>query len=161
MTRSAHVVYFLSLAVWVGGLAALTAVVAPTLFRQTSRGAAGALFGPTLRAFGYVEMACAALLLVSSVVLWKLDPRAGWAENVRMALVAAMILLLFSYAFGVHPAIAEERARIASFETLPDGDPQRARFDRLHRWSVRLVGANLLAGLLLLLFSAATIRSSR
>lgn len=162
MIRAAHAVYFLALALWVGGLFALTAVAAPTIFRTApSRPVAGAIFGPTLRAFGYVEMACAALVVVSSVVLWSRDPRAAWAENLRLGLVAAMVLLLFTYGFGLHPAIQQERARIENFDSLPEASPARARFDRLHRWSVRLVGSNLVAGLALLAFSAATLRTSR
>ena len=49
MTKAAHAVYFTSLALWVGGLAALTIVAAPTIFKHaSSRTAAGAIFGPVL-----------------------------------------------------------------------------------------------------------------
>jgi hypothetical protein len=160
MIRSAYALFFGSLSLWVGGLAAL-AVSAPVLFRQAAltRAQAGQAFGAMLRAFGYVEMACAAILLVSAIVLHVGAPGENWVKAVRLALLAVMILLLVAYGFGIHPAIHEERARIANFDALPEHDPAKAKFDRLHRWSTRLVGANLLVGLALLLFSAATFKS--
>jgi uncharacterized membrane protein len=162
MLRAAHAVYFLALAVWVGGLVALAFVAAPNAFKHApSPAEAGRIFGPTLRSFGYVEMVCAALLLVSSVVLLVGDPRPQWAEYARVGLVGLMILLLFAYGFGINPAIAEERERVTGFDQLKEGDPGRARFDRLHRWSVRLVGANIVAGLALIVLSAAFVKSAR
>ena len=158
MIRAAHAVYFTSLAVWVGGLAALTIVAAPTIFKYApSRGAAGAIFGPTLRTFAWVELACALLLAASALFISLKDPRSWPVELIRMSLVTIMVLVLFSYAFGVYPAVGAERVRI---EKLPEDDPGRARFNRLHKLSVKLVGANLLAGLALLILSAATIRST-
>ena len=151
MIRIAHAAYFLALAVWVGGLLALTAVVAPTVFRLApSRSAAGAIFGPTLRTFGYVEMACAGVVAVCSIYLWRAAPREGWVEGVRLGLVALMVLLLFVHVLGIAPAMAQEQ-----------GAADRTRFDTLHRWSVRVVGATLLAGLALLVLSAATVKSIR
>lgn len=160
MIRSALALFFGSLSVWVGGLGAL-ALSAGVLFRQPtlSRAQAGSAFGAMLRTFGYVEMACAAVLLVSAVVLHVSGPGESWVKAVRLGLVALMILLVVTYGFGVHPAIHEERSRIPQFDALPEHDPAKARFDRLHRWSTRLVGANMMAGLALLLFSAATFKS--
>jgi len=162
MIRAGYAAYFLALALWVGGLAALSLVAAPVVFKTApSRPVAGEIFGSVLRAFGYVEMACAAVLAVSSIVLGLRSPEEGWVRGVRLALVGLMLLLLVTYALGVHPAIAQERDRIPNFAALTEGDPARARFDRLHRWSVRLVGANLLVGTALLIFSAATLKPAR
>jgi uncharacterized membrane protein len=160
--RAAHVLYWVGLSVWVGGLSTLSFVVAPLVFRNApSRSAAGAIFGAVLRGFGFVEMVCAALVVAASVVLHKGEPRESPLEVARLALVAIMVALLFSYVLGVNPAIAAERDRIARFDSLPEGDPAKERFDRLHRWSVRLVGANLLAGWALLILSAATLKTLR
>ena len=158
MIRATHAVYFTSLAVWVGGLVALTIVAAPSIFKHApSRAAAGAIFGPTLRTFAWVELACAILLAGSSILISLKNPRSGPVEIIRLSIVGIMVLVLFSYAFGVYPAVATEREKIAN---LPEDDPGRARFDRLHRLSVRLVGTNLLAGMVLLVLSAATVRST-
>ena len=158
MIRTAHAVYFTSLSLWVGGLAALAIVAAPAIFRySTSRGAAGAIFGPTLRIFAWVELACALLLVGSSILITLKDPRPWPVEFIRLSIVGIMVLVLSSYAFGIYPAVGAERVRIAD---LPEDDPGRARFNRLHKLSVRLVGTNLLAGIALLILSAATIRSA-
>ena len=158
MIRTAHAVYFTSLALWVGGLAALAIVAAPTIFRySTSREAAGAIFGPILRTFAWVELACALLLVGSSILITLKDPRPGPVEIIRLSIVGFMVLVLFSYAFGIYPAVGAERVKIAK---LAEDDPGRERFNRLHKLSVRLVGTNLFAGLALLILSAATIRST-
>lgn len=161
MTRAAHALYFTALSIWVGGLASLAFVAAPMIFRNSpSRAVAGAIFGPILRTFAWVELACALMVVASSIILAQSDPRGLRGEPLRLALVAVMVLLLCSYAFGVYPAVAEERSRLSGFDAIPEGDPARARFDRLHRWSTRLVGANLLLGTTLLVLSGLTIRSS-
>jgi uncharacterized membrane protein len=162
MIRAGHAVYFTALSVWVGGLTTLAFVVAPVVFRNApSRSAAGTIFGAALRAFGYVEMAAAGLLVVSSAVLYAVGPREGWFEITRLGLVAIMVVLLFVTLLGVNPAIAAERERIPSFDALPDGDPAKGRFDRLHRWSVRLAGGNILLGFALLVLSAASVKGAR
>jgi hypothetical protein len=160
MIRTAFAVYFSSLVLWVGGLTALSFVVAPTLFR-TVRPVAGEAFGGILRAFGYVEMACAGLLAVASVALFRWASEDAWMKVFRLAAVGVMLILTLSYTLGVNPAIAQERARIPNFASLPEGDPAKARFDRLHRWSVRLAAANLLVGWALVLVSAANLKAAR
>lgn len=162
MIRAALAAYFLALALWVGGIAALSWVAAPAVFKTApSRPVAGEIFGSVLRAFGYVEMACAAVLAVSAIVLGWRSPEEGWIKATRLVLVGLMVALLMTYALGVHPAMAQERARVADFAARAEGDPARARFDRLHRWSVRLVGTNLLIGIALLVFSASTLKPAR
>ncbi len=159
MIRAALAVYFTALALWVGGLVALSFFAAPMAFRHApSRAVAGSIFGPTLRAFGYLEMACAALVIVSAAVLHLRDSGEPWARTARLALVALMFLLVVGSTFGVTPAVAQEGERVRH---LPEGHPARARFERLHRWSVRLVGANILAGLALLALSAATLKGPK
>lgn len=154
MTRVASAVYFTALAIWVGGLCVLAFIVAPTLFSLTDRMEAGRLFGPTLRNFGWVGLGCGVLVGVTGVIL-HLRERGRWGPAVKLTLIALMILLMVVQAFGIDPQVAEEGARV---RRLPPGDPGRAEFDRLHRWSVRLVGATILCGFALLILSGATVR---
>ena len=152
--------YFTALSLWVGGLTTLAFVVAPTVFSHAeSPAVAGRIFGPTLRVFGYVELACAAVVLASGIALHLRGEGPGWAKAVRLALLAVMILILVAHVFGISPQIAAERERVAHFETLKKGDPERERFDRLHQGSVRLVVANVLLGLALVSLSGATLRA--
>jgi uncharacterized membrane protein len=159
MIRSAQAVYFTALGLWVGGLVALAFFAAPMTFRHApSRSIAGSIFGPTLRAFGYMEMVCAILVVASAAVLHRMDGAGAWTRGIRLALVLLMLLLVVTSTFGIAPAVAAEGQRVRHLE---EGNPARARFDRLHRWSVRLVGANIVAGLALLAFSAAALRPGR
>ncbi len=155
MTRVAHVVHVVSLALWVGGLVALAAVAAPVIFKTAgSRHVAGTVFGGILRTFAWVEIA----LAVVSLAGFALSRPAGRFDWIRGALLAVMIVLLAGYAFGVNPALAAVRPQCGSFDRDPATDAERSardRFTGLHRWSERLVAANILVGLALLALGAA------
>jgi uncharacterized membrane protein len=155
MIRAAHVVHVVALALWVGGLVALAAVAAPVIFKTAgSRHVAGTVFGGILRTFAWLEIA----LAVVSLAGFALSRPAGRLDWIRGACLAAMIVLLAGYAFGVNPALAAVRPQCGSFDRYPVTDSERAareRFNGLHRWSERLVGANILVGLALLALGAA------
>lgn len=154
MGRIANAAFLVALAVWVGGLLALSLVAAPIVFKTAgSRQLAGTIFGTILRTFTWVELTCA-VLAAAGFALARPTGGLDWA---RGALLGLMIALLLAYAFGVNPAIAELRPQCGSFDRDPADDAERSarlRFDTLHAWSVRLVGANILAGLALLALTA-------
>ena len=67
-----RLVYVLALAVWLGGMTILGAVVAPTIFQtmqaadpESGRALAGLAFGAMLARFHYVAYGCGVLLLVT------------------------------------------------------------------------------------------------
>lgn len=159
MIRVANVLYFTSLAVWIGGLVTLVAVVAPVLFAHArSTADAGRIFAPTLRVFGHVELVCAVVLVVSGLTLHFKRGGGSSAEIAKLVLIGLMVLTLVLSIFAAGIPIERERASIPNFEALDRDDPARARFNSLHKWSERLVGANILLGVALLVLSAATIR---
>jgi len=160
--RALRFVYVLALAVWLGGMAILGAVVAPTIFQtmqaadpQSGRALAGLAFGEMLARFHYVAYGCGALLLVMLIVIAVLGPRPK-AFAVRCALITAM-LLVAAYSgvavLGEIDAIQKEVGTLPS--RLPAADPRRIRFDELHQLSTRLMMVNLLGGLALLYWEAA------
>jgi hypothetical protein len=160
MNRAARALYFTALGIWVGGMATLGVVVAPTLFHSAPRALAGTMFGSVLRAFGPVQIALGILAALAVGVLIKggeLRPRSGW---IRLSVLLLMLLVALNAQFVLGPAIEQERASIPNFDSIPAGVPARARFDSLHAWSVRLASLSLLAGLGLLVWSAATVRAS-
>lgn len=158
MLRLANSVYFVGLAVWVGGLAVLAVFVAPVLFRNApSRRAAGNLFSSVLRAFSYLETVCAILVACGGTAVLLGSETVGSLEAARFALLVVVMLIFFSYTFWIHPAMWEIQKKCGDLEREPEDDEQRAarnRFDALHRWSERLVGANIFLGFTLLVFSA-------
>jgi len=155
MIRAARSLYLTCLGLWVGGMATLAFIVAPTLFR-TARPVAGTVFGSILRSFGMLQIVFAVLALAAVVVLHatgNLRPRTGY---VRLGILLLMLLLVCGSQFFIGPAIERERAAVPNFDSVPAGVPARARFDALHRWSVRVAGLTLLLGAGLLVVSAAS-----
>jgi uncharacterized membrane protein len=90
-------VYVLALVVWLGGMAVLNVLVAPTTFDVlrasaplVGRALAESVIGTTLARFQYVEYGCGAVLLLSFVGMGLLGPRpANFA--VRTALIVVML----------------------------------------------------------------------
>jgi hypothetical protein len=155
-------VYVLALAVWLGGMAILGAVVAPTIFQtlqaanpDSGRALAGLAFGAMLARFHYVAYGCGALLLVMLIVMALLGPRPkGFA--IRCALVGSMLGVA---AYSGRVVLREVDAIQLEVGTLPShlpaDDPRRVRFDELHQLSTRLMMVNLLGALALLYWEAA------
>lgn len=154
-------VYVLALAVWLGGMAILGAVIAPTIFQtlqsadaNTGRAMAGLAFGAILTRFHYVAYGCALLLLVTLVVMALLGPRPKHFA-IRFGIVAGM-LVVAAYSgvvvLGEIDAIQREVGTLPS--RLPEGDPRRVRFDALHQLSTRLMMIDLIGALALLYWEA-------
>ncbi|MGE5278944.1 MAG: DUF4149 domain-containing protein [Acidobacteriota bacterium] len=128
-----------SLAIWVGGT--LVAVMAaPVLFRGIpSRDLAGDLFGEILRRFEAVKHALS-LALVTGVFLelerqGKLE-RAGVASGIAIFLAVASNVYL---SMVLRPRMKYFRRKVGSFDAAEAGNPWKAKFDRLHRRSTRVL----------------------
>lgn len=157
MIRAAQSVYFTALGLWVGGLAALGAIVAPTVFRNApTRADAGRIFGAVLRTFGIVELVLAGLVLASGWVLRK-APGMRWG-TARTILVVGLCVLVVVSVCGVDPAVAQAASKARDVEKLPADDPGKIHFQTLHGLSEKLAGATLLAGLALLILSGASLK---
>jgi hypothetical protein len=154
-------VYVLALAVWLGGMTILGAVVAPTIFQTLQsaspdggRALAGLAFAAILARFHYIAYGCGALLLAMLVVTAVLGPRPK-AFAVRCALVAAMLGVAVYSGFVVLAEIDAIQLQVGTLPSLlPDGDPRRVRFDELHQLSTRLMMVDLLGALVLLYWEA-------
>jgi uncharacterized membrane protein len=154
-------VYVLALAVWLGGMLILGAVVAPTTFQilQESAGAsgremAGAVFGATLARFHYVAYAAGALLLLTLGAMRVLGPRPA-RSGLRAIIVAAMLgVALYSGVIVLSEIDAVQTAAGGLPSRLPAGDERRVRFDALHLLSTRLMMMNIAGALVLLYWEA-------
>lgn len=156
MNRAARSVYLTALGLWVGGMATLFAVVAPTVFdKAPSRAVAGTIFGAILRGFGPVQIVLGILAIAAVALLIKGGDVPLRGGLLRLAALLVMLLVALNAQFILGPAIERERAAVVNFDSMPPGVPGRARFDSLHKWSVRLGSLSLLTGLGLLAASAA------
>ena len=146
-----------ALVVWIGGLVALGGIAAPVVFDVTAarhaaepRLLAGALFGEMLARFYYVTYG-AGLVLAASLgtrrILGPKPRRFNWR-------VGILLLMLAATAYGgvvVAGRIARLQAEIGvAPSSLPDNDPRRLEFGRLHGLSTGLQLVPLLGGLALL-----------
>jgi hypothetical protein len=154
MIRAARTLYVTALGLWVGGMATLAFIVAPTVFKAAPRPLAGTIFGSILRNFGVLEIAFALIASAAVVVLQASGNLRAKIGTLRLGVLLLMLFLVCGSQFYIAPAIERERVAVPNFDSLPAGVPARARFDALHRWSVRMAGLTLLLGAGLLIVSA-------
>jgi hypothetical protein len=145
------------LTVWVGGLLALGAIAAPSIFDVVAarhvadgRALAGAIFGETLRRFHLLSYVCGAIVVGTLAARAVLGPR-PMHFAVRLGIALAMLASSAYSGLVVSRSIARIQAEIGvSPSSLPDGDPRRAAFGRLHALSSALELVPVLGGMLLL-----------
>lgn len=150
----ASFVHLLGLAVWIGGIVALGAIAAPVLFRRLPRPEAGALFGPMLRIFEKVSMGAAILAVAGAAgkAIMGGQNMNAWAV-VRFGALGGMVLLLLVANLSLHPAIRRVQDANPGISSLPEEDPARAKFQRLHKLSEKIMMGQLWLGLLALLLA--------
>lgn len=137
------------LALWVGGVAAVTFVVTPPIFDSFPRDEAGRVVGVVFPVyFPYVTA-----LVAAALVLYLLARRGPWGTPHRVAVGLLVTALLAAGAnqFWVHPRARAVKAEIHSFENLAPDHPLRRRFGRLHGVSMALNLLVLAEGAFLLL----------
>jgi uncharacterized membrane protein len=157
--RAANAFFLSALGIWVGGMLTLGVLVAPTLFHLVhSRLEAGTIFGQILRIFGFCQIALAVVCLGALAALRAAGGLSRRRAALRIGAVSLMLGLVLVSQFYLSPRIVAERERIAGFDDVPSGTPQKALFDRLHRLSVQLAGATLILGIGVLGWSASTLR---
>jgi len=159
MIRIANAAFLSALGIWVGGMATLGVIVAPTVFKVLhSRLEAGTVFGGILHRFGMLQIGLAVVCLVSLVMLRLSGGLSTRTAALRIGAIGVMLVLVLVSQFYLAPEIVLERESIVAFDSVPAGTPQKARFDRLHRLSVQAASATLLLGLGVLLWSTSTLK---
>jgi hypothetical protein len=142
----------LVLTVWVGGLAVLGGIAAPAIFDvleaadSTGRETAGLVFGAVFGQFQRIVWALALLLLGLMGARAALGPRPkrlAW----RMWTISAMFALSLATGLYVAPRIDAIRLEVGGpVASLPETDPRRTEFGRLHGASSAFMLITLLAG---------------
>lgn len=129
---SARAFHLLALALWLGGLVAIGALVAPTAFHAAraapalagnlpaQNALAGAVVGGSLRLFNVLCLVSAAVLLASSFALRSSTDR-RWT-GACLVLIFALLISALYLTFGLTPALDAAQAR-----------NDMAGFDKMHR----------------------------
>ena len=152
----------LALAIWLGSMVAIGGLMAPTTFSVLAarmpapegRTLAGVLFGEVLRRFHPVAYACGFLILLTLIVMKLMGPRPV-NFGVRLAIVSVMLIISLYSGVWLSGRIERMQTDIGvSVSTLPDTDPRRVEFGRLHALSTSLMLVNIAAGLVLLYWHA-------
>lgn len=130
MKLYAAILYTLILALWTGGIAILTFVVTPAIFRSYGRDMAGEIVGKLFPGYFTYNLALSALALV---VLFLLGAdRSTKAFQLSLALLAVALLANAYVSFKLHPDTVHIKQQVASFEREPSDSPARKEFRRLH-----------------------------
>ena len=144
-------VELLAWALWLGGMVAI-ALVAPVIFQQIgSRDLAGRVFGVVLGRLFPMVYVCALVLLGAGAVRLVRIGHVSRLDAARYGL--AFVMLVVAGYVGV--AVLGEMQLIQAalpgpIESLPTTMPERVRFNELHKLSERLMGVDVLLGLVLL-----------
>ncbi len=154
-------VYVLALTLWLGGMVTLGAIAAPATFavlqaRSPAEGRvlAGAVFGDTLARFNFLTYGCGVAMLLALGIMAVLGFRPVNLAA-RMTIIATMLVISLYSGVRVTGQIERLQAEIgAPVSTLPEGDPRRAQFGRLHGLSTVLMLLNVGGGLVLLSWEA-------
>jgi len=139
------------LGLWLGAMAFFSFVVAPSAFavlRQQQL--AGALVSRTLGALEIIGIIIGALLIAILVVSRGRD-RAFLYELIALALMTVSMLVSH---FVVSRRMHELRMSLGEIAQLAANDPARVEFDRLHQYSVWLMGFNILGAIALIVYLA-------
>lgn len=148
----------LALVFWTGGLVVLGAIGAPAAFDvlgargDEGRALAGAVFGEALSRFHRGVYVCGAVLVTSLAARAVLGPRPR-RFALRLLVSVAMIGVAAYTGLVLLPHMTEaQMAAGVPIVTLPENDPRRLEFGRLHGLSSSLQMVSILGGLALLFF---------
>ncbi len=151
MTQAIKWLYLLTLAMWIGSIMFFSFVIAPTVFKVLKPDDAARLQRAMFPKYYLVGILCAGVGLVCVGLLLAERAFGKWPGVLSLLLLAAMGATDFWLRQTVVPHMAEireQRAEALSAGKEPDSAVEE-EWKALHRLSVQLNGAVLLAGLAL------------
>ena len=139
------------LGLWLGAMAFFSFVVAPSAFAVLQQQQlAGALVSRTLGALEIIGMITGALLIAILFISRERD-RAFLYELIALALMTVSMLVSH---FVVSRRMHDLRMSLGEIAQLAANDPARVEFDRLHQYSVWLMGFDILGAIALIVYLA-------
>ena len=148
--------YVVALVLWVGGLVAAGALVAPAVFGvlqawnvSQGRVLAGQVFGEVLLRLTWLSYAMALIMFVT-LTLHRLLGARPLKYGIRVGIMTLMLLLMMAIGFYILPQVNDIQARVAGpVAQLAESDARRVEFDRLHGLSNILFSITAIGGLAL------------
>src|SRR5215470_4281724 len=135
---------FLALSVWLGSDIFLSFVVAPGAFSiLSSRDQAGAIVGYSLTRMHWMGVICGVLVLLFRMLRTRTIASVASPPTICVVL---MISLTVVSQLAISSKMAALRIQMGSIQAAAADNPLLAEFSRLHRISVSLESAVLLAG---------------
>jgi hypothetical protein len=139
------------LGLWLGAMAFFSFVVAPSAFAVLQQQQlAGALVSRTLGALEFIGIGAGALL-IAILIFSKERDRAFLYELIALALMTVSMLVSH---FVVSSRMHDLRVSLGEIAQLAVNDPARVEFDRLHQYSVWLMGFDILGAIALIVYLA-------
>ena len=154
MTTVFRIVRLIALAVWVGGLVFFGFVAAVAFKTLPDAHSAGLVVRGSLIALHHIGMAAGLVYLLVTLALLATQGDSHPVRAAELVLVVVMLVLTGYSEFSVIPRMEADRVALGGdVATAPAEAPALKHFDRLHKVSVRVEGAVLVVGLLLLCLS--------
>jgi hypothetical protein len=147
----------LSLVVWIGGIIFFAFVVAPTVFKPEvlpTHQLAGNVVSRSLMMLHGLGLGCGIVFVVTSLINSAVVNGSAEPFALRHLLVYLMIIFTLVSMFGVGARMEALKKDMAMIDNVPQDDPRRMEFNRLHVWSTRLEGTVLLLGLAVVFLTA-------
>jgi hypothetical protein len=155
MTTLLRIIRLIVLAIWVGGLSffGVVAYIAFTTLPDTHQ--AGEVVRGCLLMLHRIGFAAGLIYLIVTLALLATQRDTHPVRAAELALVIAMLVLTAYSQFSVIPQMESDRIALGGdVDKTPPTDPRHAHFERLHQLSVKLEGAILIEGVLLLAMAA-------
>jgi putative copper export protein len=155
MTTILRILRLIALATWVGGLIFFGFAAKASFTALSDPHQAGAVVRLALISLHHLGLFAGAIYFIITLALLATQGDTHPARAAELALVIAMLGLTGYSQYSVMPRMEADRA------TVPNGDiastphelPAHQHFDRLHQLSVRVEGAILIEGILLLILA--------
>jgi uncharacterized membrane protein len=148
--------YVVALVVWVGGLVVAGALVAPSVFgvlqewnQSQGRVLAGQVFGEVLLRLTWLSYAMGGIMFIT-LTLHRLLGARPLKYGIRVGIMATMLVMMMITGWYLIPEVDAIQAQVSGpVSELPDTDPRRLEFNRLHGLSNILFSITAIGGLAL------------
>ena len=148
--------YVVALVLWVGGLVVAGALVAPSVFgvlqawnESQGRVLAGQVFGEVLMRLTWLSYLMGAVMFIT-LTLHRLLGARPVKYGIRVGIMALMLVMMMITGFYLIPEVDAIQAQVSGpVSELPDTDPRRVEFNRLHGLSNILFSITAIGGLAL------------